>query len=621
MILLAPPSRRALEQAVPSGQAGPLQWAYLGTSVLKMRRVEARLGRGAAHLVTAKELQATAGSLRSAYIGYIGELGTQRESDAWWFSTLSEKNPAISKVFLHICYVAVAAELCRRHGDTGTLLLVVEDAGVRSAVAAHLRERGARFRDVREPGASCLAAAARDWAEMLARRVYGIGRHIARMITARLLGFSAGIANGTSIGAARPWVLLYNWVDDRSFDTGGRYRDVYFDRLREELQKRGLPVAVVATVLSRSPYRRILAWLKQSGIPVLVPEAALTPGILWRWSWSLPLRPPQRRAWPRFQQFDVSDILNEAERIDWINTRAADVLLIAGIVGQWSRRFNVQSLIYPYEGQSWERGYCRAVRGCYPQARLIGYQHATVSPMWLSHFISSAEWGQVPFPDRVVTNGPHPYDLLRKNGVPEQVLACGSALRYGSALGSEAPGPDRATSGRSSLRVLVTPSIVMTQAAELLLASLKAFADPDAFRVTFKPHPCFPAVRVLAEAGVGSLPPHVAIATEPVPALLRDADVLVYTDSTTAVEALAQGVPIVHFASNYEIDTDPLATFEGVRVSVETAEALEAAARAVVEADAGVRAARARRWQAVVDALLPPPDEKTIELFMPENVR
>jgi hypothetical protein len=41
----------------------------------------------------------------------------------------------------------------------------------------------------------------------------------------------------------------------------------------------------------------------------------------------------------------------------------------------------------------------------------------------------------------------------------------------------------------------------------------------------------------------------------------------------------------------------------------------------VLKADAGERAVRAGRWREVVDLLLPPPDEKTIDLFMPENVR
>ncbi len=617
MILLASPCGRSLRRAVSMREGRPLRWVYLGTSLRSMRKAEARLGSAARRLGLAGELQAAARSLRVAYVDYIGMLGVEHDSPAWWFGSLSEKAPTISKAFLHSCYLAAAVELCREPSDEHALLFVVESRGVRAAVSRHLREKGIRFTEVRESRRRDTAVAVRDWAEMLARRTGGFGRHLWRMALARLGGFSAGVVNA---GAAqdRPWTLLYNWVEARSFDAHGRYRDLYFGGLREELQKRGAHVAVVATVIYRSPYRRILAWLKRSGIPVLVPEAALTPGILWRWVRSLPLRPPPRREWPRLAGFDVSDILTETERFDWITTRAADVRLIANVVRQWSRRLAVRSFIYTYDGRSWERGYCLALRERYPQARLIGYQHSTISSMWLDYFISPKEWGRVPFPDRVVTNGAYHYDLLRKNGIPEQALACGGAIRYG-ALGGEAAGARCERSDRSVVRVLVTTSIVMTQAAELLRAAIEAFADPRAFRVTVKFHPCFPAGRVLAEAGAGTLPAHVAVVDAPVSELLRDADVLAYTDSTTAVEALAHGVPIVHFVSSHEIDTDVLADFDDVKVPVGTPEELRKAVLEVVAPE--YRAARARRWREVVDLLLPPPDEKTIELFMPENVR
>lgn len=620
MILLAPPERRAVRRAVTMSGKQPLPWAYLGASVRLRRRVEEWLGADAPRLCTSRLLQTTARSLRSAYLDYIGELGNAADSPAWWFGSLSEKNPAASKAFLHLCYLAVAAELCRTRAGAPPLLLVVENRGVRAAIAAHLREQGARFTEVRESVVSRTGASARDWVEMLVRRFYWLGRQLVRMGTARALGFSAGTIRGAAPGDTGPWLLLHNWVDARSFDAGGVYRDAIFGPLREDLRKRGLPVAVVATILSRAPYRRILAWLKQSGIPVLVPEASLTLGALLRWAWALPVGPPKPRAWPRFDAFDVSAILAEAERVDWLHPRAADVLLLSGIVRRWSRHFDAQSLIYPYEGQSWERGYCRAMREHFPQARLVGYQHATVSPLWLSFFISPREWGKAPFPDRLITNGPRSYDLFRKNGIPEKTLARGGALRYG-ALGNEGAFAGRGAPNRKGARVLVTPSALATQAAELVLAALEAFTDPQAFQVTVKFHPYFPAAGVLAEAGLDRLPPHVAVSTEPVTALLRDVEVLVYTDATTAVEALAYGVPVVHVESNGEIDMDSLADFDDVRVSVETPAELRSAALAAAQMDRQDRAARMRRWREVVDLLLPPPDEKTIDLFMPENVR
>ncbi|TAL09705.1 MAG: hypothetical protein EPO02_09410 [Nitrospirae bacterium] len=620
MILLAPPERRAVRRAVTMSEKQPLPWAYLGASVRLMRRVEEWLGADAPRLCTSRLLQTTARSLRSVYIDYIGELGKAADSPAWWFGSLSEKNPAVSKAFLHICYLAVAAELCRTRAGAPPLLLVVENRGVRTAIAAHLREQGARFTEVRESVLSGTGAAARDWVEMPVRRFYWLGRQLVRMGTARVLGFSAGAIRGAAPGNTRRWLLLHNWVDARSFDAGGVYRDVIFGPLREDLQKRGLSVAVVATILSRAPYRRILSWLKQSGIPVLVPEASLTLGALLRWAWKLPVRPPKPRAWPRFDAFDASVILAEAERVDWLHPRAADVLLLSGIVRRWSRHFDVQSLIYPYEGQSWERGYCRAMREHFPQAALVGYQHATVSPLWLSFFISPREWGKVPFPDRLIANGPRSYDLLRSSRIPERVLARGGALRYG-ALGADAVFSERERSTGERVRVLVTPSVLTTQAAELALAALRAFTDPRVFQVTIKFHPYFPSARVLAEAGLDRLPSHVAVSTEPMAILLRDTDVLVYTDATTAVEALAYGVPVVHFESNCEIDMDSLADFDDVRVSVETPAELRSAALAAAHMDRQEYAARVRRWREVVDLLLPRPDGKTIDLFMPDGFR
>ena len=111
------------------------------------------------------------------------------------------------------------------------------------------------------------------------------------------------------------------------------------------------------------------------------------------------------------------------------------------------------------------------------------------------------------------------------------------------------------------------------------------------------------------------------IVDRPVSQLLPEVDVLIYTDTTTAIEALAHGVPVVHLLSSHAIDKDRLADFNGTRVSTGTAKGLRAAVLAVMGANPEERAARFRRWQEVVNLLLPSPDEKTVELFMPESLR
>src|SRR2546427_11273449 len=47
-----------------------------------------------------------------------------------------------------------------------------------------------------------------------------------------------------------------------------------------------------------------------------------------------------------------------------------------------------------------------------------------------------------------------------------------------------------------------------------------------------------------------------------------------YTTLFRSLEGLACGIPIIHFASNHEIDLDPLEDFNDVRVSTGTVEGL-----------------------------------------------
>ena len=622
MITLIPPCRWAVKRAASRETAASLRWVYLGVSARTMGAVGHWLGPGAQRINIAGALQEEAKALRQPYIDYIGGLGAERDSSAWWFGSLSEKNPAISRAFLHICFMSVATRLCARLAESDVLLLVVESPCLRSAIATHLYERGIRCDERRESRFRRVLAVLGDWSEMLARKAWNIGRHAYRMVAAKALGFSPGIRNAAPAAADRPWVLLHNWVDVRAFDGDGRYGDVFFGALREGLERRGLPVAVVATVLPRAPYRRILTQLKRSGVPVLVPHAALTFGILLKWSLSRMALPPRPRAWPRFQGLDVSAVLDAVERMDWIQARVGDVYLISEIVGQWRRHLGVASFIYTFEGHTWERGYCQAVRRHFPKARLVGYQHSTVSALSLNYCLSPAEWGNVPFPDRVVTNGPQHYALLRQGGIPEHALACGGALRYSSIRNNATAQAVRRSEG-PVLRILVTFSIIAAHAAELLLAVIGAFSDPRRYRVVLKFHPSLQAPRAARAAGIAirSLPAHMQVAEQPVSHLLRDVDVLVYTDTTAAFEALGHGVPVVHWVSGHDIDLDPLERFPGVRVSTGTVEGLQEAVRAVAEAETPEREARARRWREVVDLLLPPPDEKTIDLFMPENVR
>ena len=584
----------------------------------RMRRVRRWLGNEAGPITISGALQNTAKTIREAYLEYIGKVGREIDSPAWWMGSLSEKNPAVCKAFLHVCYVVAAVDLCIQRGSPQALVLVVESRGVRRAITGCLLERGIPFIEQDEPLIHRIIDTSRDLSEMGARLVLGLVRTTGKMTLARLAGFHVCAGAGTSSASARPIVLLYNWVDARSFSADGRYRDVYFGALRNHVERRGIRVGVVATILPRTSYWGALRQLKRAGMLVLVPHASLTIGDLVRGSVGLISPKLSGRTWPRFSGFNISEILVEAIHKDRIKNRLWEVGLISSMVRRWCERLDIQTFIYPYEGHAWERAYCQAFRTHNSQVKLIGYQHATVSLMCLNHFIVQAEWGKVPFPDRVVTNSPYHFQLFLRNGMPESVLASGGAFRYDT-LGENVPARPAAQPADSRIRVLLAPAVIATNAAELLLVAIEAFPGGQQFTVVLKCHPRLPADRVLAEAGCSALPDNFLTDERPIAEALRHVDVVVYSDSTVALEALAQGIPVVHYSSNHEIDLDPLEDFPDLRFSTGTAQGLRDAVCALVQSDPAARLVLVRRAREVIQTILAKPDESTVDLFVPDH--
>ena len=53
-----------------------------------------------------------------------------------------------------------------------------------------------------------------------------------------------------------------------------------------------------------------------------------------------------------------------------------------------------------------------------------------------------------------------------------------------------------------------------------------------------------------------SCPGQFSLSTEPLGTLLDDTDVVLYSESTASVEAVARGIPILHVKSDFLIDID-----------------------------------------------------------------
>jgi|GEM_PF-1157059 len=597
-VFVLPPTKALVVRALREAGARPVAWCYLGESVSRAQDCLRWLDGLAERLHVGELVGNAARHSRQAFVEYIGELSERYHSEDWWLSSLSEKNPYISKVFLRVCFVQAAMEAVRERRGRGTLLIIVEDRAVRGCLRSCLD--GAVFREVTGSG---LLVWIGEYLECWARRVHFIGRQLAHLTVA---GCHVSRRAGEMGCGAAPLTLLHGWVDYRCFDRDGRYQSINFGDLADYLASKGRAVAIVPTVLPVMSFRAAVRALVRSNVPFILPQRSLRVADVLRLV-GRSLDAPPEQTWPLFQGLDISALIREDRRRDWVMGRACYHGVLMTAVARWrAAGIRIEFFIYPFENHQWEKAYLLALRRNYPDIFLIGYQDANLPVMALNFFVAPRERGLVPLPDMLITNGWYSHDLLAAGGHDPVRLCRGGALRYRHLM-------DTVVQSTRAPVILVTTSIGETLACELLWKVVLAFEGEPKVRVVVKCHPGLPFTRLSAVLGIERLPSHFEVSEKPVAELLRRCGALAYMDSTTSLEALALGVPVVHVASDFNLDFDPLDGVPEVRVTVRTPEALRREALAAFE---GGGEARAQRGREVILQFFGVPEASVYEAFL-----
>lgn len=541
---------------------GARSWVYAGESPLWAIEAERSALAGLPRVPMEEALHQRAAELREPYLDWIAELGVRNDSLDWWASELAAKN-VYTFLFQRLCAAGAVADLL----EDG-LLVVCATPAMAATIARLARARGldARVRTARDR---------RSGAEEIAHRVlHGVPRRRAPM---------SGIAAGAT--------LLATWVDDRSFDERGRYRDPHFGALPGMLRDSGECVGLLARLLPAAGRRETVRRLVDSGEPFCMPDSFLTAA-----DW----RECARRA-RRFDPAIEDDAqvggvpsaslareLVRSQRISHTGALTYERLLARmAAAGLAPGR-----IVIAWEGHAWETALIWAAARHLPDTPVVGYDNVNFSTFALSLYPGAAEVGVRPLPDRVVTNGPAFAGVLARSAFPEERIRVGCALRHGYLYEA---GELRAPAPREPAFVLGAGSIDAGQTAEMVSVAHEAFGED----LLVKLHPSCDAAAVRR-----ALAADVRFSEQPIGELLPRARAMIYTYSIVPYEALAAGVPPIFFRSQSLLDLDQLEPAPDVRWTAATAEEL----RAVLgEADAasGTAAWRERARAVVIEALAP----------------
>jgi hypothetical protein len=614
-VIICPPIKGATRRILKQLKDTDFQWAYFGEDISKATAIEQQLRNKGQRIEIVEKLQETAWSLRQPYIDYIGKLGLENNSILWWTSSLSEKNPFISKVFLYCCYIKVCKNILNSKDKERCLLFFVENRALRRCLIQNLFTHHEYDIFRIESFSHTVFELFRDVFEIVVQKGGFLVNTIYHVLLAKYLYRMNPLSKGKLHKSEN--IFIHTWVDHRSFDTNNKYQESFFGDLAHRIINKGKNVIIIPTVLGRVSYRETLKRMIQSNENFLLPEVFLNITDILRAAMNAILNFPKKRVYPRFGDIEISKIIFNNCKRDWIETRIETVLLFYDVVKHWKNAgISIESFIYTYENHVEEKVFCLALRRFYPFTTIIGYQHSTVSKMLLNYFFSKDELPILPFPDKIITNGIYPERVFKESGYDSKKVVCGGAIRYSHFLGEVIK--DSAIGFKkdnTSHVILVTPSAGRAEAAELFWKVLKAFEPLTKYKIVLKCHPLTPYHRIAKYLSVKSLPPHLIISDKPVSELLKESSILIYTDSTTCIEALSADIPALHISSGFFIDRDPLDFRPDAKMNACSPVDIVNCVRNTLELNEKTPSEKRKQWRQVSSEVFGTVDDSVYALF------
>lgn len=396
--------------------------------------------------------------------------------------------------------------------------------------------------------------------------------------------------------------MMHTFVTKRSFDKNGNFRESYFGDLRNKLKERGNEVIVIPSMWGLS-YSKAVENLNKNKDSFLLPHSFLSFSDIFKSAF----RTIKKIQIPVFEGMEISPLVRMDMELDIIGRRFKSNLLFYYLIKRMREKgLELPRLIYTFENQAWEKILLVGIKEFYPNARTIAYQHATFTPMHLNYLFSKEEQKIVPLPDRIITNGTHYEKKLKEFGYPREIVVKGGAIRYNSGK-KQLSYPEVKN---EKPKILVTSSIDECESTEFIWKVFQTFSNKD-YEIVIKCHPYLPFEKISNLLNL-KLPSNFKISNKPVPELLKEADILMYTSSTTCVEALSMGKPAMHISSDLLLNLDILEDFgEEARVSSSNTKDILENTKKIIEDKR-----KNKKWREIVGEIFGEVDDSTYGLFI-----
>ncbi len=468
------------------------EWIYMGSNYQELRSLKGRIAGSQVSLVKQNKKQIS--DNRSYFLDWT-ELQRQSSGDSlyWWMSHIAGRNNMESQFYNYLCQIVALRNWVLAQNDNYQDVLVV------CADAFLLRTIQKNMSDICQ-----LDTYKYSWLGLLRDISYGL----AHAGYATLLQYVSFVRHYRMAKKTRPCglkcpsgevYLIHQCLSDNSFLGDGKTSCSYFNGLPQWLEDQGKQVVALSwfynvDVPLEDAYRK----LRESN--ALIPEDWLR---------------PMDYVWSLIQSFKSAFSLNEKlrcngvdcsslvlrERLLQLGDNSAQFWRYIPMLKRWSCNLDLLITYDHYENMLFEHPIRRTLHDLPMKTYSIGFCHALVSREFLGYHAVRAEWDSLVKPDMVVCNGLIGKKMLTSQGVPDDRIIAGAALRH--SIKSDVKLPNNG----GDLLILLSLSI---DSCIEMLDGMKQHADwineNLGVNVRIKPHPMMKPELLLNKIGWKSLP-------------------------------------------------------------------------------------------------------------------
>lgn len=316
-----------------------------------------------------------------------------------------------------------------------------------------------------------------------------------------------------------------------------------------------------------------------------------------------------------FNEVNVADLVNQELR-DNVNGIQMTQYLHYAATKNLLRKYSAKTFVQTFENNPWERMCILAVREQCPDAEIVGYQHTVVPQAAVNVFVSEEEMKCSPMPDKVLTVGPIPRDILNRYGsFKKDYVQAACAIRYEYLF-------DKKVLPRVNGRNILIALEGVPEVEQLVRYVIKQLGNNHQYHLRIRTHPVLPWSYFEKKLGIDLAPlRNFSISADTT--LVEDlewSDVVIYWGSTVVIEALKLGRPVIHFDNGALCSFDPLFALNDFKWTVNAHHSLGEVIQQILRLDNETYNSKQQKALGYISDYFWPVTDESLALFQSKNV-